>query len=123
MSRLGKMGAWVFIALAMATASCTKENAPAPDNKSTAGSASDSSSQATGSVILSAAASTKEAIEAITQKFHDETSIEVKVNLGGSNALAAQILAARLPMYSSLPINNGPTKLKKQVRQLPTCVC
>jgi molybdate transport system substrate-binding protein len=92
MSRFGKMGAWAFIALAMAAASCQKENAPAVDGKWTPETPLVASSSAN-TVILSAAASTKEAIEAVTQKFHDETGIEVKVNLGGSNTLAAQILA------------------------------
>ena len=44
-------------------------------------------------VIVSAAASTKEAIESICSQFSESNGAEVKVNTGASNALATQILA------------------------------
>jgi molybdate transport system substrate-binding protein len=42
-------------------------------------------------VILSAAASTKEVMEALAAKFKAQTGAEVKINLGPSSGLAAQI--------------------------------
>lgn len=44
-------------------------------------------------VTLSAAASTKEAVEALVDKFTGETGIKVQVNLGPSSGLASQVLA------------------------------
>jgi molybdate transport system substrate-binding protein len=45
-------------------------------------------------IIVSAAASTKEVIEALAQQFREQSRMEVKINTGPSNGLAAQILAA-----------------------------
>jgi molybdate transport system substrate-binding protein len=44
-------------------------------------------------LLISAAASTKEVMEAVTAKFQTDTGTEVKVNLGPSSGLAAQIEA------------------------------
>lgn len=67
-------------ALALCTvlfaASCRRSDAPRPARP----------------VIVSAAASTKEVIEALAERFEHESGALIHVNLGGSNALAAQIL-------------------------------
>jgi len=44
-------------------------------------------------IIVSAAASTKEVMEALAQQFQEQSHTEVKINTGPSNGLAAQILA------------------------------
>jgi molybdate transport system substrate-binding protein len=44
-------------------------------------------------LIASVAASTTEVIEELNQQFHKDASVDVNVNAGPSNALAAQILA------------------------------
>lgn len=49
--------------------------------------------QAGQSVLVLAAASTAEALEAVGRQFHEETGIKVRINPAASNALAAQILA------------------------------
>ncbi len=60
----------------------------APDRVAPATSAGDAPS-----LIISAAASTKEVIESLAEKFQAQSGIDVKVNLGSSSALANQIIA------------------------------
>jgi molybdate transport system substrate-binding protein len=55
--------------------------------------ASTKSGEDESSLIISAAASTKEAIETLAEKFQAQSGSEVKVNLGSSSALANQIIA------------------------------
>jgi molybdate transport system substrate-binding protein len=43
-------------------------------------------------IIVSAAASTREVLEELARQFEKERGVQVRLNLGGSNALAAQIL-------------------------------
>jgi molybdate transport system substrate-binding protein len=52
-----------------------------------------SATNATSAIVVSAAASTKEVVEALAAEFSKSNGGEVKVNAGPSNALASQILA------------------------------
>lgn len=65
---------------------CEKPSTPQP-------AAAPTSAPATQTVTLLAAASTKEAVEEIARSFEAETKIAVRVSPGGSNQLAAQIIA------------------------------
>src|SRR5262245_31926958 len=70
-----------LLPIAVLVASCTNQPPRPP------------STHATGPVVVSAAASTKEVVEAIGAEFTKSSGIDVKVNAGPSNALASQILA------------------------------
>jgi molybdate transport system substrate-binding protein len=76
----------VLTAFALLSTSCAKE-APPPAAPSSAVNA------ANAPLIVSAATSTKEVVEAITDEFAKANGVDVKVNAGPSNALASQILA------------------------------
>jgi molybdate transport system substrate-binding protein len=54
---------------------------------------SHSQSTAREAVIVSAAASTKEMLEALAKEFGDSSGVDVKLNNGPSNSLASQIIA------------------------------
>jgi molybdate transport system substrate-binding protein len=74
----------VFATVALAIlSSCSKER-PAPNAQSQT---SDEP------IIVSAAASTKEVMEMLAQRFQEQSHTEVKINAGPSNGLAAQIAA------------------------------
>jgi molybdate transport system substrate-binding protein len=82
MSRVLRIGS-IFAILAAFTLCSCRSDAP--------------SEQATGedgeTVIVSAASSTRDLIEALAKEFETAAGTEVKVNTGSSNALAGQILA------------------------------
>src|SRR4051812_15098021 len=78
-----------IIASALLTASCAKPpavDAPPADQQSGA----DAKLQT--EVIMSAAASTKDVLEALVKAFQSGTKAEIKINAGPSNGLANQIL-------------------------------
>jgi molybdate transport system substrate-binding protein len=74
----------LVIVLSLASLSCSSKDAPTlpPDAQTTRT-----------SVILSAAASTIDPMEALVTKFSAKTDIDVKLNTGPSNGLANQIIA------------------------------
>ena len=87
---------WLAIGLLMA--SCAYRTPPQP------------ATNATAPIVVSAAASTKEVVEALAAEFSRSNGVEVKVNAGPSNALASQILAVRRPTCFSRRMRNGPTR-------------
>lgn len=78
----------LLASLVLATA-CTKE-APRPASADPPKSAS---TTAKSTLVVSAAASTKDVFEALAEEFGKTNDVDVKVNAGPSNALASQILA------------------------------
>jgi molybdate transport system substrate-binding protein len=89
-SRFSRVCGWTAIFLIVGFGACSKPEPPAAGERP-----AQAVEESTGknSLILSAGASTKEAMEALAEQFKADTGTEVKVNLGSSSALAAQILA------------------------------
>ncbi len=83
-------GHLAIVACAALLASCSKSSDAARDEASQADGAVDKTPRA---LIVSVAASTTEAMEALCEAFERQTGVEVKVNPGSSNGLATQILA------------------------------
>lgn len=73
------------IALLILVASCSRQESVKPQS-------GQSAKKKIPALIMSAAASTTDAMEQLTKKFLDESGIEVKVNAGPSNGLATQII-------------------------------
>src|SRR5262245_57039238 len=73
----------LLIGFAAQLTSCARPATPSA-------SASDNSSDA---LLVSAAASTKDALEAVNKMFHMKSRAEVKFNIGPSNVLANQIIS------------------------------
>jgi molybdate transport system substrate-binding protein len=91
MSRIIRSFNWIVVFWALGLCGCSEPTPPvAPKTAEPAARTEDGSKK---TIILSAAASTKEVMEALADQFKTETGTEVKVNLGSSNALAEQILA------------------------------
>src|SRR4051794_7400649 len=79
-----------LIAVALVATSCTKQQ-PAPKTPPAEGQAATVSKEQT-DVIVSAAASTKDVLEALVKEFQSDPKPEIKINTGPSNGLANQIL-------------------------------
>jgi len=91
MSRIIRSFNWIVVFWALGLCGCSEPTpSEAPKTAEPAARTEDGSKK---TIILSAAASTKEVMEALADQFKTETGTEVKVNLGSSNALAEQILA------------------------------
>jgi molybdate transport system substrate-binding protein len=91
MSRIIKQFGGLAIFCTLALGACSQPTAPVQNEKAKA--AAPTQNDAKQPLVLSAAASTKEIMEALADKFRVDTGTEVKVNLGASSSLAAQILA------------------------------
>ncbi len=100
---------WLVVALIVGLNGCSKPTEPAAD-KSAQKTVNVLAAGAQKALIVSAAASTKEVMEALAEQFKADTGAEVKVNLGSSSALAAQILAAHRQICFFQPTSNGLTK-------------
>src|SRR5262245_1390574 len=81
----------VLVALLALFAACSQQGGSQGAASKTEG--SEKTSAPTESLIVSAAASTKEVVEALADKFHASTGTDVKVNPGPSSGLASQIIA------------------------------
>src|SRR5262245_761651 len=87
-------GRWRFIlvaSVAVQFVACANETNRKPLQPTSDGRSEGKASA--GPLILSAAASTKDAVESLAKIFSDQTGIEVKVNPGPSSGLASQIIA------------------------------
>lgn len=90
--RLHRIASVLVFALAIgALCSCSQQNPPAGDGALGAKNVAAESSKEP--LIVSAAASTKEVMELLTEQFQEQTKLAVKVNPGPSSGLASQILA------------------------------
>jgi molybdate transport system substrate-binding protein len=78
-----------LMAVLLLTPSCAKQPAP---NAPPAGQQNAAETAAQTGVIVSAAASTKDVLEALVKEFQTEPKAEIKINTGPSNGLANQIL-------------------------------
>jgi molybdate transport system substrate-binding protein len=79
-----------IVLIPLVFASCSKVPQAPPQKPSASGSAAAAKAEP---LIFSAAASTKEVMEALADRFKTDTGIEIKVNPGPSSGLASQILA------------------------------
>lgn len=93
MNTLQRIACLVFAAILLSTA-CSK-SPPAATEKAAEQEAESTrpESRPHSTLLVSAAASTKEVVEQLAAAFSKETQVEVKINPGPSNALANQILA------------------------------
>ena len=92
MQRIHPISVAVMASLTAALISCSKPAPPAAAEK--AQQAPSAAQPAVGNepLVLSAAASTKEVMETLSEQFKAKSGTEVKVNLGPSSGLATQIL-------------------------------
>jgi molybdate transport system substrate-binding protein len=84
---------FLFAALVAALGACSTSSTSVETAPSATPAASADTNAAEQMLIISAAASTKEAIEALAEKFQTQSGANVTVNLGSSSALANQIIA------------------------------
>ena len=92
MQRIHPISVAVMASLTAALISCSKPAPPAAAEK--AQQAPSAAQPAVGNepLVLSAAASTKEVMETLSEQFKAKSGTEVKINLGPSSGLATQIL-------------------------------
>ncbi len=79
----------LWLLLIANAASCSK---PAPPRRVATDNATSSIEDAT-PIVVSAAASTRDVVEALSEQFEKQAGVDVQVNAGASNELATQILA------------------------------
>jgi molybdate transport system substrate-binding protein len=91
MPRFIRFATFCSIALALTAASCTKQPQPAL-NVTPAGQQNAALPAVQTEVIVSAAASTKDVLEALVKEFQSDPKADIKINTGPSNGLANQIL-------------------------------
>jgi molybdate transport system substrate-binding protein len=90
MPRFIRFASFWLIAVALVATSCTKQQS-APKASPAEGQAT-AVSKERAEVIVSAAASTKDVLEALVKEFQSDPKAEIKINPGPSNGLANQIL-------------------------------
>lgn len=83
--------AWIRLAVCVLLVSVWGCEKPAPESPTNAPKQTEAK-KLSGEITLSAATSTKEAIEEIAKAYESKTGVKVKVNLGPSSSLANQIL-------------------------------
>jgi molybdate transport system substrate-binding protein len=111
---------WMAVLFAVGLSACSKQTPPTVAEKP--GQApSVAPSAAKEPLIVSAAASTKEVMEALADQFKADTGTEVKINLGPSSGLAAQILAGA-PADLFLSANQEWADAVKKANQTETAV-
>jgi molybdate transport system substrate-binding protein len=91
--RIARCHILLLAILLLALGSCSRQETPSPPKSNQTSSTSPNPAVDREDLVVSAAASTKDLIEALAQKFSAKTGTEVKVNAGPSNGLANQIIA------------------------------
>jgi molybdate transport system substrate-binding protein len=91
--RTGTYCVFLIVVISMASGSCSRQQTPPQPKPGQTSSTSPNAAVDRDTLVVSAAASTKDLIEALTQRFSANTGTEVKVNTGPSNGLANQIIA------------------------------
>ncbi len=92
MQRIGPVSVAILATLIVALISCSKPALPTAAEKAQQPTPAAEPAAGNEPLVFSAAASTKEVMETLSEQFQAESRREVKINLGPSSGLAVQIL-------------------------------